>query len=242
LKLSLRRRRPGLSELTGTLLMVGITLVAGAAVIGWVNGQASTSENAYGNSVANNVDFLQERFAMVTQTFGSSSGGACSGGTSPNFQCTAASFWVYNSGKVAFTLYSIQIKNLTDIPKTFANPNPLNILFYAGANSACASGTQNCGFVYYNKAGSTAICSDTNALAAVAGGGYQPGFYQNSLPPVSLPQNQLTPNPYQIMMPPNTYGTGSACATQYLYDGLSYTFTFTGLYGNVFSTTLTVNG
>jgi flagellin-like protein len=220
LKLGLRRR-PGLSELTGTLLMVGITLIAGAAVIGWVNGQASSSENAYGNSVANNVDFLQERFAMVTQTFnGAGTGGVCTG--SPD-QCTGASFWIYNSGKVGFTLSTLRIQSLVGAS------NYLNILFY----SVCSASSPNCGFIAYSSAGAT-ICSNNNILPTLN------GFYQSGpVVPALLPVNQLSANPYQITMP--TSATCSAGA-MYLYDGTTYLFTFTGIYGNVFSTTLTVNG
>ena len=81
-------------------------------------------------------------------------------------------------------------------------------------------------------------CFDTLALTLL-----QPGFYQSpdgvpSVPAV-LSQGQLSTNPYQITMP-----TASTCSAgaMYLYDGVTYTFTFTGLYGNTLSTTVTVNG
>jgi len=214
--------------------MVAITLIAGAAVFGWINGQAGTSESAYGQSVASNINFLNERFVPVSQTFtGAGSGNACSGGSSPNFQCTGANFWIYNNGQVGFTLYTLRIKNLTDIPSGAANPSPLNILFY----SVCTVSSSACGFVAYNKAGTTTVCSNAGVLPNL------PGFYQyngvsNGVPALLL-QNQLSANPYQITMP--TAATCSAGA-QYLYDGIAYTFTFTGLYGNTFQTTLTVNG
>jgi len=217
LKLIVNRRRVAVSELVGTLIMVAITLVAGAAVFGWINGQAGTSENAYGVSVANNVNFLRERFVVVTQTFtGTGTNGACAGGTSPNLQCTGANFWVYNNGQISFTLGSLRIKNLTNIPSSAANHNPLNLLLY----SSC-SGT-NCGYVAYDKLGATVICSNTTPLPGLS----------------NLAIGSLSSSPYQISMP-------SSCGAQgplYLYDGLSYTFAFTGLYGNTFTTTVTVNG
>ena len=231
MKLSVNRKRVAVSELMGTLIMVSITLVAGAAVFGWVNGQAGTSESAYGVSVSKNVNFLNERFVEVTQTFtGTGGGGACAGGTSPNFQCTGANFWTYNNGQVGFTLYTLQIKNLTNIPSGAANPAPLNIRFY----SVCSVSSSTCGFVAYNKAGTSTLCSNTAVLPTLN------GFYQTGPAiPAVLAQGQLSPNPYQITMP-----TGGTCGAgaQYLYDGITYTFTFTGLYGNTFTTTVTVNG
>jgi flagellin-like protein len=213
----MRRKKVAVSELVGTLIMVAITLIAGAAVFGWINGQAGTSENAYGASVANNVNFLRESFVVVTQTFtGLGANGACNGGISPHFQCTGANFWVYNNGQVVFTLSSLRIKNLTDIPSNAANPNPLNLLFY----SSCSG--SNCGYAAYNKLGTATVCSNVSPL---------PGL-------TNLAQGTLSNSPYQVSLP-------SSCGSQgalYLYDGLSYTFTFTGLYGNTFATTVTVNG
>lgn len=222
MKLSGKKRRLAISEIVATLFMVGITLIAGAAVFGWINGQAATSENAYGASVANNVNFLNERFVVVSQSFAKSSVGAhCSGGTFPYLQCTVANFWIYNNGNLAFTLYTLRIKNLTDIPSGAANPNPLNVIFY----SSC-SGTQNCGYAAYDKTGTSLVCSNLSPPPPPP-------------PPLSLAnlgQGQLSS--YQVSLP-------AACGAQgqlYLYDGLAYTFTFTGLYGNTFQTTLTVNG
>ena len=221
------KKRLAIAEITGTLIMVAITLVAGAAVFGWINGQAGTSESAYGQSVASNVNFLNERFVEVSQSYsGAGTGGVCSGG--PPAQCTGASFWLYNNGQVGFTLYSLKIVS--------QNPSyPMNILFY----SVCTASTSNCGFVMYNQAGTSVVCSNN------AGGTPPPpnGIYQNNgvnnIVPALLLQNQLSQYPYQITMP--TAVTCSAGA-QYLYDGVAYTFTFTGLYGNIIQTTLTVNG
>ena len=93
------RKRRAISELVGTLLMVAITLVAGAAAFSWVNGQASTSENAYGQNAAAGVNYLQEHFAPVTETF------TCTSGA-----CTAANIWIFNNGRVPFTLSTLQIQ------------------------------------------------------------------------------------------------------------------------------------
>ena len=103
------KRRVAVSELLATLIMLAVTLIAGAAAFGWINGQASVSEGAYGQSVANNVNFLNERFVPLTETFsGTGIHDACNSGT-----CTGSSFWIYNTGKVGFTLLTLHIMNLT---------------------------------------------------------------------------------------------------------------------------------
>ena len=227
MRFSPKRKRVAVSELIGTLVMVAITLVAGAAAFGYIENQAKVSEGAYGQSVANNVNYLRESFVVVSQTFsGTGAGNHCAGGTPPNLQCTGAGFWLFNNGEIGFTLYSIQIKS------TPLNPN-LNIIFY----SVCTVTSQYCGFYSYNSAG-TLICSSQAVLPTLN------GFYQSTGPstffaPLVLSQSQLSTNAYQITMP-----TGSTCSAgaQYLLDGLAYIVTFTGLYGNTFQTTLTVEG
>ena len=126
--------RLGISELTGTLMMIGITLVAGAGVIGWVNGQTSTSENAYSNSAASGINYLREHFAPVTYTFG-----GCAG--VPRL-CTSAQFWAFNNGQVAFTLASLQIQTPTGaLPGNFLNiiytPTGYTAYNSAGVQLAC---------------------------------------------------------------------------------------------------------
>ncbi|HEV2138969.1 MAG TPA: archaellin/type IV pilin N-terminal domain-containing protein [Nitrososphaerales archaeon] len=235
MKLSVKKRRVATSELMGALIMIAITLVAGAAVFGWVNGQAGSSENAYGQSAAASANYLREHFSPVTNSFtGVGSGNACANGTPPNLQCTGASFWLYNNGQLGFTLSTIQIRNTTKIPASAANPNPLNILFY----SACTVSSSTCGFVAYNKAGTSTICSNNAALPSLT------GFYQNiggtNTVPTVLAPSSLSSNAYQITMP-----TGATCSgggAQYLYVGIGYTITLTGLYGNVVQFQVTVNG
>ena len=216
-----KNRRKAVSEILGTLIMVAITLIAGAAVFGWINGQAANSETAYGNSVSNNVNFLNERFVEVSQTFtGSGANNVCAGGTSPNLQCTGANFWVYNNGQLSFTLSSIQITNASDIPSGAANPSALNVIFYPAASSGCS--------------GPGGLCYTGPCSSTVSG-----GFTMNGSPQTAIPVNQLSPNPFKISMPS---APGCSAGTQYLYDQVSYTFKFTGTYGNSYSTTLTVSG
>jgi len=244
-----RRKRIAVSEIMGTLLMIAVTLVAGAAVFSWINGQANSSENAYGASVASNVNFLREHFVIVTQSFAASPPAAtpvaCStvGGSNPNYECTLLTFWPYNTGQVTFTLYSVRIQNLTDMPSAAANKNPLNAVFYPGSASGCSGTSQTCGLVEYNSAGNTAICTVNSAWSSANLGR---GFYQFQSPatfviPAPTSPGQLTSYPYEITMPSSGDCSGAG-AQYYLYDGIAYTLTFTGLYGNTISTTVTVNG
>jgi len=225
--------------------MIGITLIAGAAVLGWINGQAKVSESAYGVSAANNVNFLKERFVEESQTFsGSGAGGACSGGTSPYTDCTGASFYLYNNGAVAFSLASIQIASTSSCPNTLASC-PLNIVLYASCpSSGTCSTTVTCPNAA-NKCNET-ISQPSNCYPTIvnAGGAGAPtGFYvasgSTSAVPPSLPIGSLstgTLGPYLITLP-------SCGGTQlYMYDTVAYTVTFTGLYGNTVQETITANG
>ncbi len=72
----------------GSLIMIAITLVAGAAIFGFVNGQSGNSAQAVGDSTAKNINFLNEREVLVY---------AALGGTSPS---PSANIWVYNNGLI----------------------------------------------------------------------------------------------------------------------------------------------
>ena len=119
MKLIVNWRRVAVSELVGTLIMVAITLIAGAAVFGWVNGQAGNSESAYGASVANNVNFLRERFVIVATNFTS-----CSG-SSPSRTCTTLGVYLYNSGQLTDNIS--RITNSTPPGTTFVTFGPVSV-------------------------------------------------------------------------------------------------------------------
>jgi flagellin-like protein len=248
MRINRRTKRAGISELMGSLLMIGITLVAGVAVYGWVATQAGVSENAYGKQVSNNVNYLSEHFVVVTQAFaGTGAGGACAGG--PPHQCNTASFWLYNNGGLGFTLLTLQVRNASDTGPTglsscSGQPGtvscPLNVLYYALSNSACsAPPNQSCGYIAYRDyAGTSVYCSSNNAGSS----SNENGFFQgNGNPPSSLSQNQLSSSPYVISLPSTT--SIPACGSNlYLLSGVTYTFTFTGLFGNVVLSTVAVTG
>jgi len=144
-------------------MMVAITLVAGAAVLGWVNGQAATSENVYGQSAAAGINNLREHFAPVTYTFTGPAGVACSG--TPDV-CTSANFWVFNNGQLAFTLASLQIQSAVGAPSS----NFLNIVYTAT------------GFTAYSSAGPALPCSPST-----------PGFTPPTVTPIPIGTLSSTP-------------------------------------------------
>lgn len=74
--------------------MIAITLIAGAAVFGFINGQTGSSAQAVGNSAAANINFLNERESIVY------------GGVN----ATGVKLWVYNSGSInPLTITNINI-------------------------------------------------------------------------------------------------------------------------------------
>lgn len=110
-------RRVGISELTGTLMMIAITLVAGAAVLAWVNSQAAVSESAYGQRIGNQVDFYNEQFVIVSVQFSERQGGvptSCVSGGSGTTYCNTVSVAIYNTGNVSLQVRDFSIENLTD--------------------------------------------------------------------------------------------------------------------------------
>jgi hypothetical protein len=122
----------------GALIMIAITLVAGAAVFGWVNGQAGSSENAYGQSAAASSNYLREHFAPVTSTFTGAGGAACSG--APKV-CTIGNFWIFNNGQLSFTLATLQIQSAVGAPAA----NFLNIIYTPTTYTAYASSGSSLG-------------------------------------------------------------------------------------------------
>jgi len=245
LRLDRRLKRRAISELMATLLMVTVTLIAGAAVLGWVNGQAGSSEKAYGNSAAQNINYLNERFTAESQVFTNNAGGACNG---PNGAggagagCTGASFYLYNDGSVTFTLYSIQI-----VTQSSSNPNQLNIVYYSACtlSTTCTNPSNTNREVVTAPSPTCTVPSPCYPTFAQTGGSTPPtGFYLYSGSTYSvvpqLPVGTLsagTNGPYQITLPIVSGGT-----QLYLYNNVAYTITFTGLYGNTIPETITVTG
>jgi archaellum component FlaF (FlaF/FlaG flagellin family) len=79
------------------VLTIVITLVAGAALFGYVNSQAAISENAIGQSNDQNVNFLNERFVIVDMNF------------SQKNPSTSVSLWIYNNGLVTLNITQVEL-------------------------------------------------------------------------------------------------------------------------------------
>lgn len=192
-------RHIAISEFIATLIMIAVTLVAGTSAFGWILLQTGTSENSYGNSVAVNVNFLNERFVLVSESFSGTGGGPCAAGA-----CTNASLYVYNTGTVDFTLFTIQIRNLTATTDSV----PVNLIFNATG--------------YSEHLGQVKICDSL-------------GGFSGPIKPLRQGGISSSP-PYGILMP-----VAGPCPT-HLFDGITYSFTLTGLYGNIVTQSITPNG
>ena len=112
---SLYRRRRGLSDLVAAVLTVAMTLIAGAALFGYVNGQAANSENRIGAANAANVNFLNERFVVVDVNF------------SQNNPSTSVSIWIYNNGAVTLNVTQIELYNATRSMMILYQHNPSSL-------------------------------------------------------------------------------------------------------------------
>ena len=129
------KSRHAVSELMGTLIMIGITLVAGAAVIGWVNGQAGASEQVYGQNVANNVNYLSEHLVVVNIQFPSS---GCSG-TAPNRYCNVMQISIYNNGALVDSLGSVAVVDKNGVTQAMvAQTTPTSPGAWCAPNPGCA--------------------------------------------------------------------------------------------------------
>ena len=100
MRLSGHRRR-ALSEVIGTVLVASMTLIAGAAIYGYVNGQASVASQAYGQAVGNSVQYLEEKFTVVDVV---ASNVTC--GTST---CASFTLWIYNTGRIELSLFQVRL-------------------------------------------------------------------------------------------------------------------------------------
>jgi flagellin-like protein len=111
--LSLRRRH-ALSNLISTLLLIVMTLIAGAVLFGYVNGQAASSENQLGAANASNVNFLNERFVIAQASFDYTNG-------------KSVTLYVYDSGRLADSFVRIEM---------FGNPRSgVDLVYYVHSHN-----------------------------------------------------------------------------------------------------------
>jgi flagellin-like protein len=152
------RRRRAISELVASVLTIAITIMAGAAVFGFVNGQAGVNEKQYGQSVGAVVDQMQERFVVFDLSVGTSSMG----------------IWVYNTGQTDLQLVSIRVYNTT-------NPSTLNIMY-----NYTTSGQTKTDYVYDlngpSSCKNSATSIETPAVSTIDTKITQTGFITLTLP------------------------------------------------------------
>jgi flagellin-like protein len=136
---ALGRQRRGIAELQGTLLSLVITIIAGAAVFGFVNGQASNSAKVYGDSVNTYVQTLQEKFviANIATNYPSSN---------------KIKIWFYNSGDIDTNVTEIYVgTSESSLSKISSSSLPLTITKGSSA-SLEIDYTLTSGQIYYIKA------------------------------------------------------------------------------------------
>jgi len=206
-------RRAGVSELLGTLMMVAITLIAAAAVIGWIGGQAATSETALGANAADQANYFKENFVFVGTEFSYGSN-PCATFPGQGTFCNRASVDVYNNGAISLTLKYISIVNSTS-KSVSGTPVPL-----LSVSENLTSSSTNTYTVKYDCGGTTGVTSSASVVT-----GTQPVSVQS-----------VPPTVYTVTLP-------SACSiTSGILDGASYTITALGLYGNTVTAQVTANG
>lgn len=115
-----------------TVLTVAITLIAGAALFGYVNGQAANSENKIAVGNAANVNFLNEKFVVVDLSIISGQG--------------SASIWIYNNGNLTLNLAQIAVYN-----------GSRSLFFVFNGTSASSSGCASGPWPKFGSAGSFAF-------------------------------------------------------------------------------------
>ena len=222
-----KRKRRAVSEIMGTLLMVAVTLVAGAAVFGFVNGQAATSEGQYGNSVAENVNYLNEHFEILNVQFPA---GNCQG-TVPTRYCQVLQVSIYNTGSSALSVRSIMITG----PVSSVSATPMYVLatqtstwaYTSSSFSTPISGCVPSNSQYTYTYTTTTVVSGTTTTVVTS---------NTDTTTVAIPQSMMPPAMFTITLPPRPL------SCPWFLDGSNYQIQVLGLYGNTVTLQATANG
>jgi archaellum component FlaF (FlaF/FlaG flagellin family) len=197
------------------VITIAITLVAGAALYGYVNGEAAASEAQLGNAAAGNANFLSEQFVIVQVDFQSST---CASNTLPCIR-----IWIYNNGQVTLQLSSVL---LTD------SQGKVDILYnFTSQNSPSCSpsppGSTMCDWAWDLLSSTPGSCK---VLATTTGGGGQeldlyesPSISKKSYAMTTLGMLELNIPPQQGQCP--SFG-------QTFVSGDTYYVRLVGIYGN----------
>ena len=122
-----------------TLIMVSITLVAGAATFGFVNSQVGVSASSYGNQVAGNINFLNERGSIAFANF-----------PGVGLLDTQLTLWIQNTGKATLSSYTLIVSGLYcgAVSDTCATPgNTITITCTQGGGNCVVGGPSCSGMV-----------------------------------------------------------------------------------------------
>ena len=82
-----------MTELVGTMLLLGMTIVAGFALFGFVRNQAGQSELSYAESVGGTNNYLAERFVVTLLSFTSNT----------------VTVYIYTNGQIATQVAQIEV-------------------------------------------------------------------------------------------------------------------------------------
>ena len=196
--------------------MVAVTLIAGVAVFGWVNGQAAVSEKALGQNDAKQANYYQESFVIVSVQFSNTNPSSCQtsgGGT----WCNQVSVAIYNNGGVGLTIQSIAFTNSSTTNLKGITVPPLKLLLsLTNAQTGTYAVTQ-----------------------------YTCGYTTGPPPPVSETLVSQSQPIAKQTVPPTlfTFSLPSSCGTtSSILDGATYSIQVLGLYGNTVTTQVTANG
>jgi flagellin-like protein len=113
-------RRSGVSELMAAVLTIAITLVAGAALFGFVNGQAAASEQLIGQAAGVNANFLAEKFVIADLSFTQNT----------------VNIWIYNNGAIDLQIAQVTVYDST---RGTCTTNCFYVSFTAGQPSSTCS-------------------------------------------------------------------------------------------------------
>ena len=204
--------------------MIALTIVAGAAVFGWVNSQAGVSEGSLGQNAANQANYYHESFVIVSIQFSYNTGGTtglCKV-TGGNTWCNQVSVAIYNNGQVGLTVQSIVLANASF---TSASGTTVPLLKETLGLTSAASGTYN---VPSYTCGTTTGPPPTVPSENLLQTGVSEPIAQQSTPPTL----------FTFTLPPS-----SVCGTTSgILDGALYSVQVVGLYGNVVTSEVTANG
>lgn len=209
MKVSIRKRK-GLSEVIGTVLVAAMTIVAGAAIFGYVNGQAGTASQAYGQAVGNSINYLNEKFTVVEMSIANVTCGTSS--------CGSFTLWIYNTGVITLSVFQVRLYS----PST-PSAWHFDLLFNYSAHSGVT--TNQVHDIAAGAAGCTITVTSSNYESPVFFG---TGAF--SAATSSIARVQLT------VPPTSSTPSGASCPSfGQLAHSDTYYATVVGLYGNSYT-------